>query len=508
MKIRLFSLIFIFLFTIFVAKSNAAVVGVSPVVSNSAGLSSGLVGYWNFDGKNITRGRINDLSPSGFSMQAFNIATSTFYTFGKIGQSLKFDGSNDYIEYSGKVDNSNTGTITAWVKTPPITTAGEIRGILMYGGNATPNAALFGMRIQNTSGTKQLVVTQRSDGGVTADVIGKNNPSPAIDDDKWHFVSVSSNGVFYNIYIDGVVQTKTIISGIDGGDWFSDTTAAIGGVTRIGAAKSNGTDTQYFNGQIDDVRVYNRELSSTEILRIYNIGSYRVGVSQNINPSLTNCSGINCGLVGYWTFDGKNIENGRINDISGNGFHGNFSGISTTTFYVPGKIGQGGKFDGTDDFFKNDTRVITAYPFTLSIWFKASEVDLSENHMILTLVDKDNSTIQYGIGLDDSGGKGRIVARNTSIFEGLSSQDYDDNKWHHMVGVYNSSTDRILYIDGVSVATSNTSVTYSGLVDNVTVGRWGDSTPDSYFPGNLDDARIYNRGLTATEIQQLYNQGK
>ena len=59
---------------------------------------------------------------------------------------------------------------------------------------------------------------------------------------------------------------------------------------------------------------------------------------------------LNSGLVGHWTFDGANITNGRINDISGQGNHGNTVSIATSTFYTVGKIGQGLNFDGVDDY--------------------------------------------------------------------------------------------------------------------------------------------------------------
>src|SRR3989344_7002911 len=67
-----------------------------------------------------------------------------------------------------------------------------------------------------------------------------------------------------------------------------------------------------------------------------------IGVSPNV-MSLSN------GLVGYWNFNNQDIRNGVILDKSGNGNNGNLMNISTSTFYVPGKIGQAGRFDGTND---------------------------------------------------------------------------------------------------------------------------------------------------------------
>ena len=65
------------------------------------------------------------------------------------------------------------------------------------------------------------------------------------------------------------------------------------------------------DGQLDDVRVYNRLLSVSEAQQLYSMGSSKQNISSPINSSKVNCSGINCGLAGYWTFDGRDILNGR-----------------------------------------------------------------------------------------------------------------------------------------------------------------------------------------------------
>lgn len=61
----------------------------------------------------------------------------------------------------------------------------------------------------------------------------------------------------------------------------------------------------------------------------------------------------NLGLVGHWTFDGKDVASGVALDSSGNGYNGNLINIATSTFYSIGKIGQGFNFDGTDDVASN-----------------------------------------------------------------------------------------------------------------------------------------------------------
>ena len=58
---------------------------------------------------------------------------------------------------------------------------------------------------------------------------------------------------------------------------------------------------------------------------------------------------LNQGLVGWWTFDGKDVTD-KVYDRSGQGNHGYFEGGATSSAKVAGKVGQGLQFDGTDDY--------------------------------------------------------------------------------------------------------------------------------------------------------------
>jgi hypothetical protein len=55
------------------------------------------------------------------------------------------------------------------------------------------------------------------------------------------------------------------------------------------------------------------------------------------------------GLIGRWTFDGKDMPSGQVNDVSGQGNHGSARNMATTTMRVAGPIGQALSFDGSDD---------------------------------------------------------------------------------------------------------------------------------------------------------------
>jgi len=60
--------------------------------------------------------------------------------------------------------------------------------------------------------------------------------------------------------------------------------------------------------------------------------------------------GLERGLVGFWSFDGKTVVGTRVYDQSGQGNHGTLTGSNGLPVRTIGKIGQGPSFDGVDDY--------------------------------------------------------------------------------------------------------------------------------------------------------------
>jgi hypothetical protein len=87
----------------------------------------------------------------------------------------------------------------------------------------------------------------------------------------------------------------------------------------------------YGNISIDDVRVYSRALSTGELTRLYNTGaSTKIDVPLQVSTNTCN-NNISCGLLAYWTFDGKDMAGGSLKDISGNGHTGTTLNIASST---------------------------------------------------------------------------------------------------------------------------------------------------------------------------------
>ena len=112
--------------------------------------------------------------------------------------------------------------------------------------------------------------------------------------------------------------------------------------------------------ETNDFHVYNRALSASEVLQLYDMGSAGHSTPREAPPGIvsTSCSsGLTCGLVGYWTFDGKDINGtaATTTDRSGNGNTGTLVNMSATTSPVVGKIGQALRFNGTSQYVNGGT---------------------------------------------------------------------------------------------------------------------------------------------------------
>ncbi len=469
--------------------------GVAKVASTisrpaQTGLTSGLVGHWTFDGKNMIS-NVADSSGSGNNgkMSGFT-STSTAVRTGISGQALIFDGVNDSVDLTNTASQNNPMTSCSWVNPKDLSTmsSGYGGGILRSFTNTNGAAGDFWYGVTNSGYIKFSYYKSLAD---TTGLISYNGQSPVLTANKWYHVCVSWDGSAQSVYINGIKQSGAVTTTNAGGGW--GTGAYIGKIYAAGAYQ--------FNGSIDDVRLYNRQLSDSEIKQIYSQGSAKVASTVSRPPQ----TGLTSGLVGHWTFDGKNMIS-NVADSSGNGNNGMMSGFTSTSSAVTaGKVGQGLRFDGSNDIVTASQNTITNYPFTLSIWAKPSSIS-SQQYAISYALNSSN-VVFYAIGLN--GDKAYIYSRSSTPEEGSATGaiSLKNDKWVHLVGIFNSATDKRVYVDGVQHALLSTSIPFVSA-NTAGFGVLARSSQFGYWNGLLDDARVYNRALTDSEITQIYNAGK
>ncbi len=244
-------------------------------------------------------------------------------------------------------------------------------------------------------------------------------------------------------------------------------------------------------------------------------------IRANLSPttSLTN------GLIGYWTFDGKDTNwtsatAGTTNDLSGQGNTGTLTSMNQSTTPVSGVFGQGLNFVSAVPQYvditglTSDTNFIGAsnVTFSASLWFKTS----TNTFQVLLSKESLGNASGFDIDIDiPSTGSGTFGARwkaNGSP-QRFSNGNYADGKWHHGVVIVTANTsssagqDVQVYVDGKADNGTLVNTTFASAAGAVSLKIGARTTLANSANANIDDVRIYNRGLSAYEIDQLYRAG-
>ncbi|KKQ23516.1 MAG: hypothetical protein US38_C0014G0003 [Candidatus Roizmanbacteria bacterium GW2011_GWC1_37_12] len=169
---------------------------------------------------------------------------------GKYNSSLEFDGTDDYINVvdNNSLDMTTNITLSAWIKLSDLTIT-NANNIVAKGTNG------YQFTVGDSSSLKVGLAKQ--------DVAWVVQSNTTISDTNWHFVSVTYNGTTGKVYLDGIDR-----SGSTSIQTFSNTSDNL----FIGS-KNPVTATKYFNGQIDDIRVYNYALTANQVKNLYNENS-------------------------------------------------------------------------------------------------------------------------------------------------------------------------------------------------------------------------------------------
>ena len=215
---------------------------------------------------------------------------------------------------------------------------------------------------------------------------------------------------------------------------------------------------------------------------------------------------LNCGLVGYWTFNNQdmNWKTGTVTDSSGSGNTGQLIGMSTTTSPVAGKMGQGLGFNGTNSAVRI-TSAITTYK-TISLWFKLNNTTTAYQSLFTQIAGSNSESRAYyypakGIVVQIKDAPGCFFESSTdAVTPNLSA-----NKWYHFVLVL-GSTQSIAYLNGAVSSTTPTGNCVPNTGGDIPALGRGYNT-GFYLNGAEDDVRIYNRALSAAEVKQLYMAG-
>jgi hypothetical protein len=269
--------------------------------------------------------------------------------------------------------------------------------------------------------------------------------------------------------------------------------------------------------------IWNTVLTAAQILALHDEGL-----------DTTWADNYSTGMLGNWKMDTTSTSANAIVDLSGNGNHGTLagnpslesSGNNGTPSGSPESIvvrealntdkdGLGFPFknadknvlrlDGAGDYTNVGHLVKSWSAITIEAWIKTTtRANMSICGEFI------GSTIGFRINTRDDGNiwfqGGNTSSGAYSLYDTDSASQgaYDNGNWHHIVAT-KSATLQTLYYDNASVDTT-ADTTSSTVNDSFEIGRLFNGS--EYFSGIIDEVRVYNRALSATEVTKNYKHGK
>jgi hypothetical protein len=230
----------------------------SPInTSRTDRLTSGLVGFWSFNGQDVdlsdSTAEVKDVSGNGNDGDAMNGASPAI---GKLGQGYGFDGADDYVDV-GDASTYDFGanesfTVSTWFKT---STGDKNQGIVAKIDVATDDTG-WAITWPSYNNFKFAV----ADGSDAASVFAGNQA-----DGQWHHavMVVDRSNEQLEAFIDSVSKGTSDTSAV--GDVSVNRSLVVG--------NSDAEDeNRVLRGKVDNVRIYDRVLSESEVKQLYRLG--------------------------------------------------------------------------------------------------------------------------------------------------------------------------------------------------------------------------------------------
>jgi regulation of enolase protein 1 (concanavalin A-like superfamily) len=489
------------------------------------------------------------------------VAGGAGWATGRIGGAVTLDGTDDHVAAAALDLDTNTMTISGWVK---------------RNGAQAQWAGLAFCRGGSTSGGLNLGTANelRYHWGAGSNPSYNFNSGLTLPDATWTFVSLVISPTQATIYMKpagGSLQSATA-TGTFSAQSFSDT---------FYLGYDPNSTARRFKGDMDDFRVFRRSLSLAEITALANDGgtpstpspavdgtkvagigfnatwspapsstSYQIylgttyaGVrdattaSPEYEGSSTSAS-LSPGTLapGKWFWrvdasDGTTVLKGpvwhfnivtdpagltgwwKMNDGAGS-TAADSSGSAANGAITGGAWGSGKRsgalvFDGNDKMACGTNASLNGTtPFSVSAWVKIPASHAAQAIVIQQRGPADASTNgyngQYQLRINADGKPSFWVYGNgANQWDFTASTAVHDDQWHHLLAVRDGTEGRI-YIDGTLAGSA--SGTVRSLVSNIPVYMGCDGRDNNRFlSGSLDEVRIYNRALSGDEIQALLN---
>lgn len=427
---------------------------------------SGMTAWWRADGN-------ADDSAGGHHGTLLGGAT---FASGEVSQGFSFNGDGAYVSVPGPVANFGTGdfTIDFWMQT----TTNDTREII--------NKRVCG------DAPDAFEVRTAADGAILVELLRNNDNTGSFlystgsyNDGQFHHITIVRSGDTLSIYGDGKPDNSITNPNVSATNIDNDLPLGIGG-GGCGAPEPQGDSTQTFEGILDEIEIFNRALSASEISKIYRAGS----------NGKCGCTPTPPNMVSWWPAEGNATD---VQD----GNHGTFLG---TPAFTSGTVGQAFDFDGASYVSIPDAANLSITgDITIDAWVRPT-ANNSFMHVV-SKRDNDNSNVTYEFFRNDNGTMG-FASRlsNTNTFANSTSTVPLDT-WSH-VAVVISGTNITFYLNGVAEAPQSYPFARPATTDVLTIGdahgNFGDA---EFWSGQLDEIELFNTALSDEDIAKIYHAG-
>ncbi len=400
------------------------------------------------------------------SMAMLAFCVSSSYA---VNNALTFDGSDDYVNCGDSAFQIATGTWEAWFKV-------------------------------NALGSDQTIIS-KDDSGYNDDGwlgIASDNriyfyiDKPAVSCYELYSDATVSTGIWYHIAVTwGSGGMKMYVNGILQTDTDANTSGIISSGSNLRIGSRNDTtfsNYYYFNGQIDDVRIWNIARNQAEI-------------KQYMNTTLT---GSESNLVAYYNFD-QISGTTTLPDLAGGDNNGTLTNMTGSEWAASGAVvippGNTLDFNGANQYVDCGTGINPSV-FTIESWVKLNT--LSDG----VIASKINSDLGYyyqnfELRTTASGNINFMVPDGSSWLSVTSAATIIAGIWYHIAGTYDGTTAKI-YINGVQDSNTLSNSTYASTDNadtNFTIGTRSLGSSSLFFNGQIDEVRLWNIARTQTDIQ-------
>jgi len=414
---------------------------------------------------------IIDLSGNGINPEMSNTIFSP-YNCGVIDFNGKAIGTNavSVMKTTTSLIDRADGqeiTVSCWIK--PLRTSGQYS---VFCTNRSDNDAIYNW----------IFYQHTNDGAISFHGDNQNKSSYVPTVNQWVNVVATVTGAgLLTLYINGA--SNYTVSGYTYGN---GTPSRLG----IGADPSSA---EGFQGSMGQTLIYNRALSAAEVAQNYEAQKSKFAntiVQQGLVLNLDAGNPYSYGGAGTTFYDvSPTALSWTINNATYN---------SSDPKYF--------SYNGSNSWLESSTSAVyDSQTITMESWFYTSTV--SQNGF---LFEKGAVNSQYSMFL--SGGDTFLFRTiggtiNNQDLTFTSSTYLTANVWNHVICTYNGSI-KIIYVNGIQVASVNASGTLNTGQTNQYIGKYGNAGNNYPFNGRIGETRVYNIALSAAQVLQNYNATK